>query len=87
MSHDVDNPDSLDFALMRQREYERRMKIMQKARDPAEMDQIALDAAGKIEDIFAQGSTGGVAMRKARVQILIRALIEDVLEGGKPDFI
>ena len=52
MPHDVDNPDSLDFALMRQREYERRMNLMQISRDPAQMDQIALDAASMIEDIL-----------------------------------
>ena len=87
MPHDVDNPDSLDFALMRQREYERRMNLMQISRDPAQMDQIALDAASMIEDIFARGSSGGVTMRKAQVQILIRDLIENALVGGKPAFI
>ena len=62
-------------------EYERRMKIVQREHDSAEMDKIALDAAGKIEDIFARGSTGGVAQRKAAIQVLIRALLEDTLRG------
>ena len=63
---------------------ELRAAAMVKARDPSKMDEIALSAAGQIEDLFARGWEGGVTQRKASVQRLVRALIEDALTGGNP---
>jgi hypothetical protein len=63
---------------------ELRAAAMVKARDPSKMDEIALTAAGQIEDLFARGWEGGVTHRKASVQRLVRALIDDALTGGEP---
>lgn len=63
-------------------EAESRMAAMVKHRDPAQMDQIALDGAARVEDIFARGWEGGAVQRKAAVQNLIRGLIDAALNGA-----
>lgn len=37
------------------------------------LDQVALDAAYLIEDMFAQSWVGGIAQRRAAIQIQIRS--------------
>lgn len=59
-----------------------RMAAMVKARDPAETDQIALDYATRIENLFANG-WDGVNQRRNAVKCVIREVIDIVLLGAK----
>lgn len=56
-----------------------KMKLL---RDASQLDAVALTAAGQIEDAFANGWDGGVTQRKAHIQCLIRALLDDALTGS-----
>lgn len=84
-SETEDDADMLSNEQQLRAEAEARVAAMIKARDPAQMDQIALDAATAVEDMFAQGWEGGVTQRKARVQCLIRGLIDNALLGAHAD--
>ena len=70
----------------RVRERERQIAVMTVARDPAQMHVAALRAAGKIEDIFARGSSS-VADRKTDIAAVVRRQVDDALKGGEPEFI
>jgi uncharacterized coiled-coil protein SlyX len=61
---------------------EARMRTMTRFRDSSKLDAIALDAAGRIEDFFAQ-AWDGVGQRKAHIQCLIRGLLDKALTGGE----
>lgn len=59
-------------------------KNMRLLRTEAGMDEAALDAAREIEDLFVR-SQGGRSQRLANIQLVIRRVLQIMLEG-KPEW-
>lgn len=64
-------------------ELETRVRNMTVLRTDAGINTCALEIAREIENIFAQGSPGGVSKRLLRVQVLIRDNMRLMLEGER----
>lgn len=72
-------PDQHGYLHQRIAELERQVAEMTRHRD--DIDGVALEAAQRIDDLFAQGHEGGVTQRTARVQIVVRETIRMALSG------